>query len=546
MARPETKLKELKPADLKHEVGARKDLVVTLNRRSERRLIAYGDDFMFEKLPVGTRVIYPPPPLEPLADPDQAIRYALLHPENADPLFAQLNPDMRVTIAIDDISLPLPPMRRPDIRERLLNQVLQTLADYGVDDVHLIVATSLHRRMTEAEIRRMVGEKAFKQFWPERLYNFDAENRAEITMLGKTDQGEEVWLSKRAAESDLVIYLNLNLVPMDGGHKSVAVGLAPFQSLRHHHNPTTLRDSHSFMDPNHSALHRSADRMGRVINRQLNVFTLETAVNNNMYGGMLDFLQKNEDRFSDWDRARLKSFRWTLRNLSNDMRRQMLRRYSSPYGMTGVWGGETEAVHRKALARVFQQYAVPVKGQSDVLILGVPFICPYNVNSIMNPVLVQCTGMGYLFNMYRGKPLVREGGTIIICHPLRDEFHPEHHPSYIEFFHRCLAQTTDAVELSETFEHEFARNPTYIHMYRYGNAYHGVHPFYMWYWGEPARQHCGRVISAGCEEPEVAARMGWESADTLDEAIAMATADLGRSATITYLHLPPIVIADVE
>ena len=57
---------------------------------------------------------------------------------------------MRVTIAIDDISLPLPQMRRPDIRERMLNQVLQTLADYGVDDVHLVIATSLHRRMTES------------------------------------------------------------------------------------------------------------------------------------------------------------------------------------------------------------------------------------------------------------------------------------------------------------------------------------------------------------------------------------------------------------
>src|SRR5271154_7253397 len=206
MARPESKLKELNLAELKHETGARGDLVVTLNRRSEPRLIAYGEDFMLERLPAGTRVIYPPPPLDPLPDPDTAIRYALLHPLNADPLFAQLNPNMRVTIAIDDISLPLPQMRRPDIRERLLNQVLQTLADYGVDDVHIIIATALHRRMTEAEIRRMVGERAFKQFWPDRLYNFDGENRAEIVMLGKTDQGEEVWLSKRAADSDLLLY----------------------------------------------------------------------------------------------------------------------------------------------------------------------------------------------------------------------------------------------------------------------------------------------------------------------------------------------------
>jgi lactate racemase len=546
MARPEAKLKELKPAELRHEVGARRDLVVTLNRRSQPRLIAYGEDFMLEKLPAGTRVVYPPPPLEALPDPDTAIRYALLHPLNADPLFAQLNPNMRVTIAIDDLSLPLPPMRRPDIRERLLNSVLQTLADYGVDDVHLVVATSLHRRMTESEIRRMVGQRAFSQFWPERLYNFDAENRAEIVMLGKTDHGEEVWLSRRAAESDLLIYLNINLVPMDGGHKSVAVGLAPYQSLRHHHNPATLRECHSYMDPSRSALHHSANRMGRLVNQQVNVFSIETAVNNQMYGGMLDFLHKNEDRFTDWDRMRLKAFRWTLGSVSGDLRRRMLHQYAAPYGMTGVWAGETDAVHSQALARVFQQYAVPVKGQSDILIVGVPYICPYNVNSIMNPVLAQCTGLGYLFNMFRHKPLVKPGGTMIICHPLRDEFHPEHHPSYIEFFHRCLAETTDASELERQFEAEFAHNPTYIHMYRYGHAYHGVHPFYMWYWGEPARQHCGRVIAAGCEEPEVAARLGWEAADTLDEAIAMATSAHGHSATITYLHLPPLVIADVE
>ncbi|MGH7863670.1 MAG: lactate racemase domain-containing protein, partial [Candidatus Binataceae bacterium] len=487
-----------------------------------------------------------PPPLDALADPDEAIRYALLRPENSDPLFARLDPNMRVTIAIDDISLPLPPMRRPDIRERLLNHTLQTLSDYGVDDVHLIIANSLHRRMTEAEIRRMVGERAFKQFWPERLYNFDAENRAELVNLGKTDHNEDVWMSRRAAESDLLVYLNLNLVPMDGGHKSVAVGLAPYQSLRHHHNAATLRDSHSYMDPTRSALHRSADRMGRLINRTLNVFSIETAVNNRMYGGMLDFLHKNEDQFSDWDRARVKTFKWTLRNLSDDMRRQMLHQYTAPFGMTGVWAGETESVHQKALDRVYQQYCVPVQGQSDIAIFGVPYICPYNVNSIMNPILAQCTGLGYLFNMYRNKPIVREGGTVIICHPLRDEFHPEHHPSYIEFFHRCLAETRDATELEKNFEQEFARNPTYIHMYRYGHAYHGVHPFYMWYWGEPGRQHAGRIIAAGCEQPEVAARLGWESADTLDEAIAMATSELGRSATITYLHLPPIVIADVQ
>ena len=69
-------------------------------------------------------------------------------------MHALLEPGMKVTIAVDDISLPLPPMRRPDIRETILEIVCEMLADHGVDDVHIIFATSLHRRLTESEIRR--------------------------------------------------------------------------------------------------------------------------------------------------------------------------------------------------------------------------------------------------------------------------------------------------------------------------------------------------------------------------------------------------------
>ena len=42
---------------------------------------------------------------------------------------------MRLTIAFDDISLPLPPMRRPDIRQMVIEQVLEMAAAAGVDDV---------------------------------------------------------------------------------------------------------------------------------------------------------------------------------------------------------------------------------------------------------------------------------------------------------------------------------------------------------------------------------------------------------------------------
>jgi len=186
-----------------------------------------------------------------------------------------------------------------------------------------------------------------------------------------------------------------------------------------------------------------------------------------------------------------------------------------------------------------------VRGQADILIAGIPYISPYNVGSVLNPLLVQVMACGYFFNMNRGIPLIKKGGTLIITHPCMDEFDPVQHPSYIEFFHRLLPETTDAMELHRKYEAEFAQNPSYVHLYRKGNAYHGAHPFYMWYWGENGRQHLGQIIAVGTENTHVPQMMGWERADTLAEAIDMARGRQGRAASITLMHHPPMVMTEV-
>ena len=96
--------------------------------------------------------------------------------------------------------------------------------------------------------------------------------------VGLTDAGEDVEINKRAAESDLLVYVNVNLVAMDGGHKSVPIGLASYKSLRHHHNSHTMVHSRSFMDPEKSALHSSAWRMGRLLGQSLKIFQIETTL----------------------------------------------------------------------------------------------------------------------------------------------------------------------------------------------------------------------------------------------------------------------------
>ncbi len=531
-------------------LAPRPGFVLDVDKNSPPIVFHHGEGFRLEKLPAGrSRVIYPAEPLEGLPDPDGAIRHALLNPiGDSDPLPALLRPNMKLTIAFDDISLPLPPMRRPDIRQRVIEAVLDIAVEAGVDDVHLIAALALHRRMTEDELRHAVGDRVYDAFAPKGLlYNHDAEDPDGMVVLGETPHGEAVQFNKRAAESDLVIYVNINLVAMDGGHKSTATGLTGYTSLRHNHNVHTMLNSTSFMDRDKSALHASNWRMGKVLrDAGVKIFQIETTVNNDTFGreGPLSMLQKREWEWSGRDRASFLAMQQGLKVMPTNLKRKAFSTWLAPYEMTSVQAGEVEAVHEVTTANVYRQHLVPVEGQTDILTMGLPYICPYNVNSIMNPILVMCLGLGYFFNLYRGRPLVREGGVVIISHPTPWEFNPVHHPSYIDFFEEVLADTTDPGEIEKKYEKRFAEDEWYIHLYRNSYAYHGVHPFYMWYWGAHALSHVGRVIIVGGDTRAVR-RLGFQPASTLADALEMAGDVVGPQPTITHLKNPPLLMADV-
>jgi hypothetical protein len=57
--------------------------------------------------------------------------------------------------------------------------------------------------------------------------------------------------------------------------------------------------------------------------------------------------------------------------------------------------------------------------------------------------------------------------------------------------------------------------------------------------------HAGKVIVVG-GEPRSVRRLGFTAASTLQDALAMAEDVVGRQATITHLHNPPLVMADVS
>ncbi|MCL5948259.1 MAG: nickel-dependent lactate racemase [Actinobacteria bacterium] len=529
-------------------MSPRPGYVLEVDRSTPPVLFWNGEGYLLEKLPPErSRVIYPPDPLHPLEDPIAKIRHALDHPMgDSQPLETLLHPDMRLTIAFDDVSLPLPAMQAPDARQLVIEQVLEMAAEAGVEDVVLLAALSLHRRMTEAELRHALGNRVYNAFEPHGLLlQHDAEDPDGLILLGTTDHGEEVEINRRAATSDLLVYVNINLVPMDGGHKSVATGLASYRSVRHHHNAHTMTHSRSFMDMDHSELHSANWRMGRFIRESgVKVFQIETTLNTNAFPSQFSFLQRREWEWTPRDRAGFFASSKALALMGDRTRRTLFHSIKAPMQLTSVQAGEVEAVHQSTLTNVFDQQLVHVDGQTDILTMGLPYISPYNVNSIMNPILVACLGLGYLFNMYRGKPLVREGGVVIMRHPTPWAFNTTHHPSYIDFFEEVLADTTDPVQISK-YEEAYATDPWYIQLYRTGHAYHGVHPFYMWYWCAHALEHLSSVIVIGGDRRAVK-RLGFRPASTLDDALEMAEDSVGSQPTITHIRVPPLMMAEVS
>ena len=522
------------------------DCLKILNK-SEKIIFNYGEGFMYESLPAKTRIIYPPVPLFAIENTEEAIENALENPLGCDPLSAQLKSGMKVTIAFDDLSLPIPPMKTPDLRQLIITKVLEKLGEAGVTDIHLIAAIGFHRKMTPSELKRILGKNIFNSFYPDKLYNHDGEDKENNLYLGNTEIGEKVELNRRVVQSDLVIYVNINLVSMDGGNKSFVTGLSTYESVRSHHNHNTLMNCISYMNPNNSALHKSCDRMGKIVEDKVNIFKIETTINNNSMPKWLTFLRKSYDQYNLLDRINLYANKFTTDLLPSNLKRKIFDKIiAAPYGLTGINAGRTNLVHEKTLENVYKQQTISIKDQADIMIFGLPPFGPYHVNSIMNPILFMCQTLGYCFNMYLNQPLIRKGGVYIVVYPLHEDFHPFHHPSYIDFYNNVLTDTIKPYEIEKKYEEKFAYNEKYIDLYRNSYAFHGVHPFYMWYWACYGMSYVGKVIVVKPKSKRPAEIMGFDTAQSIPEAIEKAKDIVGENPQITNCQFTSYFLWDLS
>jgi len=512
---------------------ARPGFVLEVDDRTPPLVVPDGVGFRLERFPLDTRVVYPAESLPAVPDVAEAINSALDAPLDSPPLTERLRPGMKLTIAFDDISTPIPRMHRPDIRGRIIEAVLRRAAAIGVDDVSLIAARGLNRRMTEPELQHVLGERVFRSFFADgRLTSHDAEDPDQLTTVGSTEAGD-VSVNAAAAQADLLVFVHL--ADWSGnGVRAVAAGLGSSATI-----------SQLAAQPEHGDQRSAAEEIDARVAAACPIFQIEAVLDNSAFAPPLEFLGKREWEWNLKDQAAWLAVHRGMAVISGKARRRILGTAQAGYAPLQIVAGAPDAVARSSEAKVSAQRVVEVNGQADVAIMGVPQTTRYSVDSITNPVLAAWSALGATFNAHRGRPVVRAGGALIVYHPMPADFSPLHHPSYVDFFAEVLPATTDPVQIQEKFEAKFATDPWYTHLYRASYAFHGVHPFHLWYEMAAAREHCGDIIWVGAHRPTVD-RLGFRAASTLADALEIVSSSVGRSPSISYLHNSAQLVADVR
>ena len=451
--------------------------------------IVFGEKMMPVNLPDNVRSAPPglSTSLSAVDDIEKTIRQALQAPLGRPPLRELAGPNWKVTIAFDDPSVPcFAPVWEPAIK-----LVIGELEKAGVkrSNITLLCANGLHRKFTRRELSQIIGADLVNEF-RYRLICHDAEDKDNLSYLGITASGYDVEINKLVADSDLTVYINTVVWRgFNGGWKSICVGLGSYRSIRWHHTPDSMS-----MSMNKNRMHEMLDEMGSVIEEKLGkerIFKIETALAN-------------------------------------------------PLEVHKVWAGGVFET-RRAVLEVMKSQLKPrreiVAEKADIVLYGIPDWSPYAAFSVMNPLLtLVSTGLGYFGGVIEamGKP----GCTAILVSPCQNKWNHTHHPTHSELWEKILPNHRDPYEIADLFEEDFSHRPEYIYKYRYCHAFHPMHGLMTTYPLKRLR-HASKIIVAGAENPsEIRQTLGFDTAKTVEKAVAKAQELQGKDAAIVLVKYP--------
>ncbi|MDF2523993.1 MAG: hypothetical protein K0R31_1634 [Clostridiales bacterium] len=353
----------------------------------------YGHGLMEADLPDNTDVFIPgetvqdPPYLQ---NPEEETRKAILNPVGMPPISEIVKKGMKVTIVFPDkvkggfqatshrkISIPI-------IIEQLLNG--------GVEkkDIKLICSNGLHRKNTKEEIKSLLGDKVFDDFWySNQIANHDSEDWDNLVDLGYDEQGDRVIMNKEVYESDLSVLIGHTLGNpyggYSGGYKHCTTGITHWKSIGAHHVPHVMHRDDFTPVSNHSLMRSKFDAIGQHMEECMGkkFFTVDA---------VLDTYQRQIAVFAGYAKE--------IQQLSWDV-----------------------ADKRTYLKWADKKY--------DVLVFGMPQAFHYGNGMGTNPILML---QAISAQIIRHKRILKDNCVVICSSICNGYFHDEEFPAYREVY----------------------------------------------------------------------------------------------------------------
>jgi hypothetical protein len=474
-------------------------------------------------LPDDAVLLAPPPPLDPIADVAAAVVEALRYPLAGKPLAALAPREGRVTVVVQPPEQPLP-TAPDDPRRDALAAVLAELARSGVqrERITVLVAGGLGRRAGRTELEALLRPEQARAFRGRIVvHDCEAEDLPRLELDGRIAR-----VHPALVDTDLVVTVGAGETVLHGGAGALVDASGP----------GTIRDARatSLLEITGADGWRLAGALERELGRNAPLVGLSLVLDRPRTSGLY--------RGYPWSAAsrdvvRRSPFRRVLNAAPAAIRRRLLAGAPRELAAVAALAGPPSVAHAEALLRGIAVRSVVVDRRFDTLVVPLPWEGLHLPREPLNPITAAALGLGHVLRLWRNRPPLLDGGTVVLLHPFSRVMGHGPQAPYRTLF--AALRDGVAAEGLRKAEALAARDRRAISAYRNGSAPHPRLPFADWETCAATLSRAGRVIVAGCRDAGAARALGLVPSHNTATALAMAAGLSGDDAHIGVLLGPP-------
>lgn len=440
----------------------------------------YGNGLMSAELPDNTEIFIPgttvkDPPCIPEEKLVEATRESVRNPMGMDPLSKLAHKGSTVVFVIPDI---VKGGCQPTSHRKIAIQViLEELYAAGVEkkDILLLFSNGLHPRTTVPEMKKILGEKLFNEFyWTHQITSHDSEDYEHLVDLGCTERGDRVLMNKYVFDCDIPILIGHTqgnpYGGYSGGYKHCSTGITHWRSIATHHVPDVMHRKDFTPVSSHSLMRSKFDEIGMHMEKKMgHPFFCCDAV--------LDTWSRQIEINSGYA-AVMQPHSWIMAN-----------------------------------KRTYVPFA---EEKYDIMIFGMPQDFHYGNGMGTNPIQMM---QALSAQIIRHKRVMKDKCVIICSSICNGYFHDERWPYLREQYEMFQHDYMNTLADMNRYGEYFATNEEYIRKYRFCNAFHPFHGFSMMSCGHIAEMNTSAIYIVGAQEPGIARSMGLKTRATFEEAL---------------------------